>query len=198
LALMADSNDSLLVKATLKGDTGSFRVLVERYKNALFNLAYRLSQNRDVAEDMAQEAFVRAYENLHKFDQKRSFFTWLYTICTNLTINEIKKREHCRQARSWEGQNERHEAIPIHRPSVRELAEGEERIEKKKERVLIDRLLRRIPEEYRTAVILRYQEELSYLEIAEILSISLSLAKVRVHRGIEKLRTLLLETENGT
>jgi RNA polymerase sigma-70 factor (ECF subfamily) len=197
LALMADLNDSLLVKATLKGDTGSFRVLVERYKNALFNLAYRLSQNRDVAEDMAQEAFVRAYENLRKFDQKRSFFTWLYTICTNLTINELKKREHCPQARDWEGQNERHEAIPLHRPSVGELAEGEERIEKRRERALIEGLLKKIPEEYRTAVILRYQEELSYLEIAEILSISLSLAKVRVHRGIEKLRTLLLETENG-
>ncbi|MGA1791221.1 MAG: RNA polymerase sigma factor [bacterium] len=195
---MADSNDSLLVEATLKGDTGAFRVLVERYKNALFNLAYRLSQNRDMSEDMAQEAFVRAYENLHKFDQKRSFFTWLYTICTNLTINELKKREHSRQAKNWEGQNERHETIPLHRPSVGELAEGEDKIEKERERALIERLLKKIPEEYRTAVILRYQEELSYLEIAEILSISLSLAKVRVHRGIEKLRTLLLETENDT
>ncbi|MGA1845266.1 MAG: RNA polymerase sigma factor [bacterium] len=192
---MADSNDSLLAEATLKGDTGSFRVLVERYKGALFNLAYRLSHDRDMAEDMAQEAFVRAYENLHRFDRKRSFFTWLYTICTNVTINELKRRERSREAGHWEGPQARYEVEHFDRPSTGRLAEGEKRIEKKREQALIDQLLRQIPEEYRTAVILRYQEELSYLEIAEILNISLSLAKVRVHRGIEKLRTLLMETE---
>ena len=75
MASMAELNDNLLVEKTLKGNSGSFRVLVERYQHVLFNLACRISQNRDMAQDMAQEAFVRAYENLHRFDPKKSFFT---------------------------------------------------------------------------------------------------------------------------
>ena len=198
MASMAELNDNLLVEKTLKGNSGSFRVLVERYQHVLFNLACRISQNRDMAQDMAQEAFVRAYENLHRFDPKKSFFTWLYTICINLTLNEVKKRGHYQQERNRQEKSWNHKAIPGHNLSIGELAEVEDRIEKKRKRALIDQLLQRISDEYRTAVILRYQEELSYQEIAEILGISVSLAKVRVHRGLEKLRTFLLETENNT
>ena len=91
---MVDPRDNLLVHKTLKGDAESFRLLVDRYKNALFSASYRLIRNKDDAEDLVQEAFIKAYEHLAGFDQKRSFFTWLYTICINLTINKLKKRDY--------------------------------------------------------------------------------------------------------
>ncbi len=193
---MADSHDNLLVQKTLKGDNEAFRLIVDRYKNALFNLAYRLTQNRETAEDLAQEAFVRAYEHLERFDQKRSFFTWLYTICSNLTINELKKKSHYNSERNiWE-QEGKDERIAADTWSGREFPEGEQKIDAAQKKDLLNELLGKISDEYRTAVILRYQEELSYQEIAEVLGISLSLAKVRVHRGIEKLRTIFHGMEN--
>ncbi|MGA1840540.1 MAG: RNA polymerase sigma factor [bacterium] len=194
---MAESHDNLLVRKTLKGDNEAFRLIVERYKNALFNLAYRLTQNRESAEDLAQEAFVRAYEHLERFDQQRSLFTWLYTICTNLTINELKKKGHYadRERNTWEQKGE-DERIASDTWSGREFPEGEQKVDAEEKKDLLNELLGKIPDEYRTAVILRYQEELSYQEIAEVLGVSLSLAKVRVHRGIEKLRTIFQEMEN--
>ena len=194
---MAESHDNLLVRKTLKGDNEAFRLIVERYKNALFNLAYRMTQNRESAEDLAQEAFVRAYEHLERFDQKRSFFTWLYTICTNLTINELKKKSHYGdlEKNTWE-QKGKDERIASDTWSDREFSEGEQKVYAEENKDLLNELLGKIPGEYRTAVILRYQEDLSYQEIAEVLGISLSLAKVRVHRGIEKLRTIFHEMEN--
>lgn len=194
---MADSHDNLLVQKTLRGDNEAFRLIVDRYKNALFNMAYRLTQNRESAEDLAQEAFVRAYEHLERFDQKRSFFTWLYTICTNLTINELKKKSHYdNRERNICEQKGNDKSITSDTRSAREFPEGEQKIDAEEKKDLLNELLGKIPDEYRTAVILRYQEELSYQEIAEVLGISLSLAKVRVHRGIEKLRTIFQEMEN--
>ena len=193
---MADSHDNFLVQRTLKGDTEAFRLLVERYKSALFNLGYRLTQNRESAEDLAQEAFVRAYEHLEKFDQKRSFFTWLYTICTNLTINELKKKSYYESKGNTPDQKGQETRVTPDTWSSGQLGEGEQKIDAEQRKNLLNELLGKIADEYRTAVILRYQEELSYQEIAEILDISVSLAKVRVHRGIEKLRILFQKMEN--
>lgn len=197
---MANSNDNLLVQNTLNGDTESFRILVEQYKKPLINLAYNLTRNREDAEDIAQEAFMRAYEHLAQFDPKRSFFTWLYTICTNLSINKLKKKDYCLYEDDHPGIENEAAALNtgdlntnvLSTSSFGQLADGEQKIEEKKNRKLLDKLMKGISDEYRTAVILRYQQELSYQEIAETLDISMSLAKVRVHRGIEKLRTILL------
>lgn len=194
---MADSQDNILVQKTLKGDTGSYGLLVDRYKNQLFNLAYHLTRNKDDAEDLAQEAFVRAYEHLAKFDQKRSFFTWLYTICTNLTINKLKKKDYYLSEKDWPDQNEINGGITLSVRSSGQLSEAEQKIEEKKKQELLDKLLEKVSAEYRVALILRYQEELSYEEIAEIQDISVSLAKVRVHRGLKKLRMYLRKMENG-
>ncbi|MBN2373988.1 sigma-70 family RNA polymerase sigma factor [bacterium] len=189
---MTDSHDNLLVQGTLDGDMESFRLLVDRYRNVLFNLAYRLTQDRETAEDMAQETFIRAYENLDKFDQERGFFTWLYTICTNLTINELKKKSRLKKTFCTE-EIDKKDGEKLSTWTNEQLAEGERNIENKRQQKLLNEIIWAIPDEYRTAVILRYKEELSYREIADILKISVSLAKVRVHRGIEKLRNLFRE-----
>ena len=190
---MVDSQDNLLVHKTLKGDTESFRLLVERYKNPLFSAAYRLIQNRDDAEDLAQEAFINAYEHLARFDQKRSFFTWIYTICVNLTINKLKKKDYYLNERDYSDQDTENYPVTHKNFQIEQEPEGEQRIEKERKRKLVNKLLQKISIKNRTAVILRYQEELSYREIAEVLDVSENVAKVRVHRGLEKLRALFLQ-----
>ena len=150
---MADSQDNILVQKTLKGDTGSYGLLVDRYKNQLFNLAYHLTRNKDDAEDLAQEAFVRAYEHLAKFDQKRSFFTWLYTICTNLTINKLKKKDYYLSEKDWPDQNEINGGITLSVRSSGQLSEAEQKIEEKKKQELLDKLLEKVSAEYRVALI---------------------------------------------
>jgi len=187
---MVDPRDNLLVHKTLRGDAESFRLLVDRYKNALFSASYRLIRNKDDAEDLVQEAFIKAYENLARFDQKRSFFTWLYTICVNLTINKLKKRDYSLDEKNCLDQNTNAESITRQTFTVAQTNEGEQKIDREKKRKFLDRLLQKISLKNRTAVILRYQEELSYQEIAQTLGVSQNVAKVRVHRGLEKLRAL--------
>lgn len=190
---MVDPRDNLLVHKTLRGDAESFRLLVDRYKNPLFSASYRLIRNKDDAEDLVQEAFIKAYEHLTKFDQKRSFFTWLYTICVNLTINKLKKRDYSLDSldeKNCLDQNTNAESITRQAFPVEQTPEGEQRIDMERKRKLLDRLLQKISLKNRTAVILRYQEELSYQEIAQTLGVSQNVAKVRVHRGLEKLRAL--------
>ena len=187
---MVDQRDNLLVHKTLRGDAESFRLLVDRYKNPLFSASYRLIRNKDDAEDLVQEAFIKAYEHLAGFDQKRSFFTWLYTICVNLTINKLKKRDYLLDEKNCLDHNTNAESITRQALPVEQTTEGEQRIDRERKRKLLDSLLQKISLKNRTAVILRYQEELSYQEIAQTLGISQNVAKVRVHRGLEKLRAL--------
>ncbi len=81
------------IKEVLKGDREAFGEIVELFKDKVFQLCYRMLGNRHEAEDIAQEAFVRAYVNIHSFDQKKKFSTWLYRIATNLCIDRIRKKK---------------------------------------------------------------------------------------------------------
>lgn len=166
---MSERQDNILVQKILAGNTELFSLLVDRYKRPLINLAYHLTRNRHDAEDLAQEAFMRAFKNLAQFDQGRSFFTWLYTICLNLTINSLKKKNHSAQkmvALESQPELEQISASPWSSPL---LLEGEYRLDRQRDSQLMAELLQKISTEYRTAVILRFQEELSYQEVAEVL-----------------------------
>ena len=80
------------IKQVFKGDKDAFAEIVDLYQHRLFQVCYRMLGNRHEAEDIAQEAFVRAFINIHTFDQKRKFSTWLYRIATNLCIDRIRKK----------------------------------------------------------------------------------------------------------
>ena len=80
-----------IVAKVLKGDRQAYALLVEEYKSPIYNLAYRMTGNSEDADDLTQETFIRAYINLWRFDPKRKFFTWLYTISINLIRNHLKK-----------------------------------------------------------------------------------------------------------
>ena len=176
------------IKQVLKGDQNAFSDIVSLYQHKLYQICYRMLGNKQEAEDISQEAFVRAYINLHSFDQKRKFSTWLYRIATNLCIDRIRKKKPDyyldAEIAGTEGldmysQLSSNDQLP---DDVVEQMELQDRIQYE---------ISRLPDKYRSVIVLKYIEELSLQEISEILDMPLGTVKTRIHRGREALRKQL-------
>ncbi len=176
------------IKQVLKGDQNAFSDIVSLYQHKLYQICYRMLGNKHEAEDISQEAFVRAYINLHSFDQKRKFSTWLYRIATNLCIDRIRKKKPDyyldAEVAGTDGldmysQISSDDQMPDDAAIQMEL---QDRIQYE---------ISRLPDKYRSAIVLKYIEELSLQEISEILELPLGTVKTRIHRGREALRKQL-------
>jgi len=168
-----------IVAKVLKGDRKAYALLVEEYKSPLYNLAYRMTGNFEDADDLTQEAFIRTYQYLWRYDPRKKLFTWLYTIALNLIKNHYKK-------------NRKHNISE--ELSVYLLADNSPSPETKMiEAQEISSCLLRLEYEIRALLIMKYQQELSFEEIAEITGKSLSAVKMSIYRGLEKLKELMNE-----
>jgi RNA polymerase sigma-70 factor (ECF subfamily) len=181
---MKPITDDFIVREVLAGRKEAYAHVVDRYKKPLYNLAYRMTLSAEDALDLSQETFVRAYAKLHTYQPGKSLFAWLYTICLNLTRNHLgKKRELPAESedalgrRTTEGGN--------CDPSPEELMTEREKIR------WLEKGLQRLPVELREAVVLRYMQELPFEEVSRVLGISLSATKMRVYRGLERLREVM-------
>lgn len=176
------------IKQVIKGDQDAFGEIVEIYKNSVYQLCFRMLGNRHEAEDMAQEAFIRAYVNIHTFNQDLKFSTWLFRIATNLCIDRIRKKKPDyyldAEVAGKEGLT-MYSQIPDKTP----LPENE--VESLELHETIQKEILKLPEKYRSAIVLKYIEELSLNEISEILDLPLGTVKTRIHRGREALRQQL-------
>lgn len=174
-------DESRIIQQVLDGDTDAFASLVEIYKTRIFNFAYRMTGNYDDALDISQETFIKAYINLWRFDPKRKFFTWLYTISINLIRNHLKKVKNddllnrTKNIQYTENENQSPEA----------------RIIATQESNKIDSALLTLKYELRVLLIMKYKQELSFEEIAEITGKSVSAVKMQVYRGLEKLKKVI-------
>jgi RNA polymerase sigma-70 factor (ECF subfamily) len=177
-----DLKENQLIRTILDGDAQAYAILVNRYQRPIFNLLLRMTGCRDTAADLAQEAFIKAYENLERFKLSEKFFPWLYAIAANLARDHWRKKQHAAN----------------HADAIRQAAKGNtEKVTAEEERLatLLDagRLracLERLPHDYREALILRFHEGLSMADIGKALGVSTSGAKMRVSRGMDKLRLL--------
>ena len=176
------------IKQVLKGDQNAFADIVSLYQHKLYQVCYRMLGNKQEAEDIAQEAFVRAYMNLHTFDQKRKFSTWLYRIGTNLCIDRIRKKK---PDYYLDAEVAGTEGLNLYSQIASDDQLPEETIEKMELQDRIQYEIGRLPDKYRTVVVLKYIEELSLQEISEILDMPLGTVKTRIHRGREALRKQL-------
>jgi RNA polymerase sigma-70 factor (ECF subfamily) len=179
---MSEVSDGALVEEVLAGNKDVFRVLVERYKNVVFNLAYRMTGSPEDALDISQETFIRAYQSLSRFRVGEKLFTWLYTICLNVAKNHLRQKS--RRLRLQGAVYDETQGRDICGPGP------EECLLDKEEAGRLQGLLLEVPEHYRMAVVLRYNDGLSYEEISQMLGITVSGAKMRVKRGLDKLRGL--------
>jgi RNA polymerase sigma-70 factor, ECF subfamily len=179
---MDQLEEQRIISAVLSGDVDAYAMLVNRYQQPIFNMIYRMTGSREDAADLSQDAFIRAYEQLYRFREGKKFFPWLYTIALNHTRNFLRKNKTSRTIAI--------EDCELHSDSDH-IAQEEDKMCAQLDFQRLQGALGRLPWEYREAVILRYREELPMEDIAAALSISLSGAKMRVHRGLKKLREIL-------
>lgn len=179
------TDEKAIIARCLNGEWEAYGLLVERYKDLVHNLVCRIVGDAEEAEDIAQEAFVKAYLSLGDFRGDSRFSTWLCRIALNRCTDLLRRRRReVGFPTRWEGEP-RAPDPPDHRETTPVALERHER-----EQVL-QRALATLPVKYREAVVLRHIEGLPYREIGQILDISVGVAKVRTFRGREMLRRIL-------
>jgi len=180
--------DSVAVAQARAGDSGAFRLLVERHSRNLFRLAYRMTGHQEDAEDVVQETFLRAYKQLSKFDERASFGTWLYRIAANCALDliRVRKRRGGRQAPApEEGAPDPVQLLPDRAPTPDRLALSGE-VERK-----VTDVLNELSEMERTAFVLRHYEGMCIDDIGRTLGVQPNAAKHSIFRAVQKLRRAL-------
>jgi RNA polymerase sigma-70 factor, ECF subfamily len=168
------------VEQSLRGDRAAFGQLMHRYTGAVYNLAYRMLGNVEDAEDAVQEIFLRAYTRLASFDRERRFSTWLLSIGSNYCIDRLRRRRY-----TWLTLDDMAFSLPSRdRGPERSALEREQQ-------AVVQRALQQLPDNYRTVTVLRYWNDLSYEEIAQVTGLTESTIKTRLHRARHMLAAAL-------
>ncbi|CAI6232783.1 RNA polymerase sigma factor SigW [Bacillus subtilis] len=176
------------IKQVKKGDQDAFADIVDIYKDKIYQLCYRMLGNVHEAEDIAQEAFIRAYVNIDSFDINRKFSTWLYRIATNLTIDRIRKKK---PDYYLDAEVAGTEGLTMYSQIAADGVLPEDTVVSLELSNTIQQKILKLPDKYRTVIVLKYIDELSLIEIGEILNIPVGTVKTRIHRGREALRKQL-------
>lgn len=179
-------NDDKLILKVKKGDPCSFDFLVKRYQKRVYFLAYRMVKNHDAADDIAQETFINAYQGIKSFKTGYSFYSWLYRICVNLSINFLKRQKHLIPESQFEEtlsplEREVTGSDPSNHLALKELEQK------------IERAIDSLSPKYKAVLVLRIYEDLSYEEIAKTLKLSLGTVMSRLFRAREKMQKMLKE-----
>ncbi len=174
------------IRAARTGHREAFAPVVEHYGGRVYGMLYRMLGSPEEAEDIAQEAFARAYRFLDRYDEQRPFRAWLFTIASNLGLNALRARQR--------------RGFPVHfeeerDPETTVAPRAVAKLEKDELRERIDAALRRLPERTATLVHLYYREEMSIREAAAILGMNESAAKVALCRARARMREWLVEEE---
>ena len=177
------ADDSAVVTAFLNGEERAFTELVERYQTRLLNFIYRTIGDRDRAEDLVQEVFIRVYRHLHRFDRSKKFSTWAYTIASNLAKNELRNRSRNPLVlfQAMRGTSDEGEERPIEFEDA--TSRPDDMYRKRHLQELVEGTVSKLPEHHREVFVLREIEGKSYEEIAEITHCTLGTVKSRLNRA---------------
>ena len=179
---MTTKNDQIYIDRVLKGDTNAYAFLVEKYKGLVYSLALKILNNREEAEEVSQDSFIKAYKNLAKFEGKSKFSTWLYKITYRSCLDAIKKNSAT------------YNITDINEITINQIAETEsvlDGIERNERSEIINQCLQKLPEDERSILWLFYFKELSLKEIIEVTSLSEANVKVKLHRARKHLLTIV-------
>ena len=179
---ISELTDNALVAAHLEGHPGAFAELYDRYHDRLVHFIARKTGDRDRAEDLVQEAFIRVTRHLHRFDSNKKFSTWIYTICSNLSKNELRNRSRSplvlfqKLTTHWD---------PDHRPLQFEDAGArpDDQYRKRYLEEIVEQTVEELPAHHQLVFRLRELEGKSYEEIAEITGVNLGTVKSRLNRA---------------
>jgi RNA polymerase sigma-70 factor (ECF subfamily) len=188
--------DAILIEDVREGDMAALAELVEKYKRMAYRVAIKITKNHEDANDVVQDAFLKAYDSIHRFRMDSSFETWLYKIVVNLSINVVKRKKIRGECALSEG------TVPQTREDVKRRVEVKNdpsiQAEKKELREWVTKAVDSLPVHHRTVVILHELEGLTHSEIASILNCSESTVRTRLHYARKRLRELLRPYMNST
>lgn len=173
---MMQQNDTLLIGRILDGDTSGYAVMVDRYKDLAFTIAFRILGKREDAEEVVQDAFVKAFQNLSSFRQKAKFSTWLYRIIYNTAISKHRQKKP-----GWQ----QIEEITVPDNTAEFMSEEEDRHK------ILETAMQQLPEEDRILLTLYYIDESSVDDLHSILGISKANVKIKLFRARKRLQELV-------
>lgn len=178
----AEESDAAVVARVQAGDRDAYRLLVRRYQDLLYRHALRLTRDADVAADLAQGAFVKAYTELRRCREPDRFGAWIFRIVSNACKDHLKSRRR-RDVTLEDG----------HAAEARGTADPELELERTETAAALATALARLPEAMRQAFVLKHVEGRSYEDMALLLGLSVPALKMRVHRAREALKAMLEE-----
>lgn len=171
-------SDFELIDMTLQGERNAFEILIERYRNSIYALAFRMLRNHEDASDISQDVFFKAYEALATFKKKSSFHTWLYRIATNSCINYLRKYSAQQQI----------ELATYHTAKEADTLDSLYKLELQD---VVNTAIEKLPEKQKATVILRVCEGLSHREVSKKLDCSVGTAKANYFHAIRNLRRFM-------
>ena len=178
-----------IIECCLLGNREEFSKLIDKYKNMVYNLTYRMCNNLDDAEDLSQEAFLRAFQSLSRFNPSYKFSTWLYQITLNIVRDRFKKKNLNCLSLDAPIKTDDSEIYLQHSDHTNNPEEIFSRKEKSKN---IESAILSLPLTYREVIVLRHMQNLSYSEISSILKMPTGVIKVRLFRARQALKKNLL------
>ncbi len=176
---MEQKNDSWYVERVLKGDTQYFSYFVDKYKDIVYSIAFKVLRNREDAEEMAQESFIKAFKSLHTFKGEAKFSTWLYRITYNNCISEVRKKKIKFVSADDVQISDEPEELNLYGIPAENRAK------------YVKAALEKLPEDEYTLILLYYFDDKSVEEIGEITKMTESNVKVKLFRSRKKLYTIL-------
>jgi len=175
---MDQKDDRYYISKVLEGDMQAFSYLVDKYKDMVFTLAFRILKNRENAEEVAQDSFVKVYQNIKKFKSKSKFSTWLYRIVYNTAISRVRVKQK--------------PTMSIDEQNYFEIEDEKQNVIKnfdiENNKMILQRLLNKLDESDRALITLYYLDECKISEIAEITGQNNSNIKVKLHRTRKKMK----------
>jgi len=180
--------DIFYIRQVLEGKTIAYTYLVDQHKDHAFNLAFRICGNREEAEEIAQDAFIKAYKSLGNFKMRSSFATWLYRIVYNSAISLIRTRKKVISLEDFPGNTADSMSYSDN--------EAETKAEEEYRNTLLNIALQKISEEEKGLISLYYFEEMTIDEISAVTGLNKSTIKVKLFRARQKMLEIIQETEN--
>lgn len=185
--------DEELVALVQKGERNAFEVLVERYQQKAYRIAFHFTRDREEAKDLSQEAFLRAFTNMKGFDRQSSFYTWFYRILVNLCVDYQRRRKRV----AWESIDEKADKISATNGMTGMAASPDRDAMAGELSRRVQAALAALPPNQRKAFILKNHQGLSIREIAQIMQAAEGTIKVHVHRAVMALRRSLADFAEG-
>ena len=187
----ADVSELDLVKQCQTGDTQAFDQLVSRYRTRVFGMIYNMVRNEQDAWDLAQDSFVKAWKSIGRFRSQSSFYTWIYRIVMNVTIDWLRKKQVKGTGTEFDDSVQLKEIDPASRTSPKAEALPHEHMERGEIRARIDAAIAQLSPEHRAVILMKETEDMQYHEIAEALGCSIGTVMSRLFYARKKLQTSL-------